>query len=287
MARGDGPEAHRTVEYQGAADERDTEGRNVTRGVPSPVGVADNNPVIAGRPLERRAIHGVAFTASARPTVPIDTALLVSVEPFRMVTDDIDGLLRELEAADQKQRAEGLDRSERWRSVPRETGQFLYQLTMVRRPDRIVEIGTSHGYSTLWLGLAADRLGAEVVTYEVEAWRHDQAVENVARTGLEETVTAELVDPDFGDYPDGIGLAFVDAEKEDYVDHLRHLEPRLDAGAVVVADNVESHAETLAGYVDYVRGHPDFFSVLVPVGKGLEVTRQVDPAEADAIDALR
>lgn len=204
-----------------------------------------------------------------------------------MVSEDVEQVLRELEADDQEQRAAGLDRSERWRSIPRETGLFLYQVAMLRRPERIVEVGTSHGYSALWLGLAAERLGAVVHTYEVEDWRHERAVENVARAGLEGTVVPHLVDPDFGAFPEDIDLAFVDAEKEDYVDHVQHLEPRLASGAVVVADNIESHAESLAGYTDYVRSHPDLFSMLVPVGKGLEVTRVIDSGEADVVDALR
>lgn len=203
------------------------------------------------------------------------------------MTDDLAALLAAMEADDRQQRAVGLDQSERWRSIPRETGRFLYQLAMVRRPERIVEIGTSHGYSTVWLGLAAARLGGTVTTYEVARWRHERALENLAAAGLADVVTAELVEPAFDDYPDGVDYVFLDAEKVDYGRHFDELAPRLAPNGVVVADNVESHRDELAGYLDHVRGHPEWYSTFVPVGRGLEVTRRLLPGEADAAAALR
>jgi len=203
------------------------------------------------------------------------------------MADDLAALLAAMEADDDRQRAEGLDQSERWRSITRETGRFLYQLAMVRRPERIVEVGTSHGYSTVWLGLAAERLGATVTTYEVARWRYEPALENLTAAGLDDVVTAELVDPGFDDYPDAIDLVFLDAEKADYVRHFDRLVPRLAPNGVVVADNVESHRDELAGYLEHVRGHPECYSTLVPLGRGLEVTRRLVPGEVDVVEALR
>ena len=191
-----------------------------------------------------------------------------------MLDDRVRNVLARLEAEDADERARGLPPSERARQVARTTGQFLFALVAPQYGCEVLEIGGSRGYSTIWLGAGVRYLGGSVVSLEhnptaAEAWRR-----NVAEAGLNEW--AELLESDaFEILPaieEGFDIVFLDAEKEDYEGLFQLAREKLEPGALVVADNVLSHAETLAAYSQARQADPTLESVTVPLDRGLELS---------------
>jgi predicted O-methyltransferase YrrM len=174
----------------------------------------------------------------------------------------------------ERQRAAGLPPAKRYRALHPKAAEFLYLLTLASGAQRIVEVGTSAGYSTLWLARACAATGGAVVTLELDA-----GMAAVARGHLELAGVADLVEVRPGDARETLprlagpfDLAFVDAEKAEYVDYGELLWPKLAAGASLVADNVVSHAEATAPFVAWLRGLDGAATTVLEVGNGLAWT---------------
>jgi predicted O-methyltransferase YrrM len=191
-----------------------------------------------------------------------------------MLDERVLATLAGLESEDAREREAGRPASERSRAVPPATGRFLFALAASQAGIEVLEIGGSRGYSSIWLAAGARVLGGRLVSLEADpvkcaAWRS-----NVATAGLEEW--AELVEGDAHDTlarsEDVFDLVFLDAEKDDYETLFGLARPLLEPGALVVADNVLSHAETLGTYSAARQADPTLSSVTVPLDRGLEVT---------------
>jgi predicted O-methyltransferase YrrM len=191
-----------------------------------------------------------------------------------VLDDRVRTVLARLEAEDADERARGVPREQRSRQVARTTGQFLFALVAPQADCEVLEIGGSRGYSTIWLAAAARHLGGRVLSLEhdggkIEAWRR-----NVERAGLAEW--AHLVEGDaFETLPeidDVFDLVFLDAEKEMYERLFELARTKLEPGAVVIADNVLSHEETLGAYSRARQADPTLESVTVPLDRGLELS---------------
>jgi predicted O-methyltransferase YrrM len=191
-----------------------------------------------------------------------------------MLDDRVRAVLARLEAEDADERARGLASSERARQVARTTGQFLFALVAPQWDCEVLELGGSRGYSTIWLGAGVRYLGGRVLSLEhdpakCEAWRR-----NVADAGLEEW--AELLEGDafetLPDLEDIFDVVFLDAEKEDYERLFALARGKVEPGALVVADNVLSHEETLGAYSRARQEDPTLESVTVPLDRGLELS---------------
>jgi predicted O-methyltransferase YrrM len=183
-------------------------------------------------------------------------------------------VLERLEAEDRSEREAGVPAERRSRQVAPSTGRFLFALAACQAGIEVLEVGGSRGYSTLWLAAGARVLGGRVVSLEHDpekcaAWRA-----NVAAAGLEEW--AELVEGDafetLRETRDVFDLVFLDAEKQDYEALFGLVRPLLEPGALVVADNVLSHADALASYSEARQTDPRLSSVTVPLDRGLELT---------------
>ena len=191
-----------------------------------------------------------------------------------MLDDRVREVLARLEAADADERERGVPAAERARQVAPTTGRFLFSLVAPQNDCGVLEIGGSRGYSTIWLGAGVRYFTGRVLSIEhdprkAEAWRR-----NVADAGLEEWAQLEEGDafevlPRVGDVFD---LVFIDAEKDDYERLFRLARDKVEPGAVVVADNVLSHVETLAAYSRARQADPTLESVTVPLDRGLELT---------------
>lgn len=189
---------------------------------------------------------------------------------------DIVMLLRELEQRDAEERAQGMPRAERARNLRPEAGRFLNLLVKIARPKLIVEVGTSNGYSTLWLAEAAQQVGGGVVSLETREGRHREAQANLARAGLADVADLRLADAHeaIPGIKGPFDLAFLDAEKEDYVALAERLLPKLPWGGLLVADNITSHAETKS-YLDALAADASLLTTVVPLGHGLAVTMKL------------
>ena len=191
-----------------------------------------------------------------------------------MLDDRVRAVLARLEAEDADERERGLPPEQRSRQVARTTGEFLFAVVAPQTDCEVLEIGGSRGYSTIWLAAAVRYLGGRVLSLEAdpakaEAWRR-----NVAEAGLEET--AELVEGDAFEsllaIDDVFDVVFIDAEKEDYEALFDLARPKVEPGALFVADNVLSHAETLGDYSRHRQADPTLVSVTVPLDRGLELS---------------
>lgn len=191
-----------------------------------------------------------------------------------MLDDRVRAVLSRLEEEDARERAAGLPPARRSRAVEPTTGRFLFSLVAPQTDCEVLELGGSRGYSTIWLGAGVRYLGGRVLSVEhdpakVEAWR-----QNVAAAGLEDWV--DLIEGDakeaVPEIDDVFDVVFLDAEKEDYEVLFHLVRTKLEPGAVVVADNVLSHADVLAAYSRARQEDPTLLSVTVAHDRGLELT---------------
>ena len=191
-----------------------------------------------------------------------------------MLDDRVRAVLARLEEEDAREREEGVPRQQRARQVARTTGQFLFSLVAPQTDCEVLEIGGSRGYSTIWLAAGVRNFGGRVLSLEhdpakVEAWRR-----NIAEAGLEDW--AELIPGDaFETLPaidDVFDVVFLDAEKEQYEELFQLARAKLEPAALVVADNVLSHADPLVEYSRARQSDPTLESVTVPLDRGLELS---------------
>lgn len=191
-----------------------------------------------------------------------------------MLDDRVRAVLERLEREDAEERTQGLPTSVRARAVAPTTGRFLFSLVAPQTDCEVLELGGSRGYSTIWLAAGVRHLGGRVLSFErdprkIEAWHA-----NVEEAGLDDC--AELMEGDalelLPDVDDVFDVVFIDAEKEDYERLFRLARGKLEPGALVVADNVLSHPDPLAGYSEARRADATLVSVTVPLDRGLELS---------------
>jgi predicted O-methyltransferase YrrM len=191
-----------------------------------------------------------------------------------LLDDRVRKVLARLEAEDRAEREAGLPAAERSRAVEPTTGRFLFSLVAPQADCEVLELGGSRGYSTVWLAAGVRHLGGRVLSVEqdprkIDAWRR-----NIAEAGLEDWT--DLVEGDAKEavpaIDDVFDIVFLDAEKEDYEELFGLARTKLETGALVVADNVLSHKETLAAYSQARQADPTLSSVTVPLDRGLELS---------------
>jgi predicted O-methyltransferase YrrM len=191
-----------------------------------------------------------------------------------LLDDRVRRVLVRLEQEDAAERAAALPAAERSRAVEPTTGRFLFSLVAPQTDCEVLELGGSRGYSTIWLAAGVRYLGGRVLSVEhdprkIEAWR-----KNIAEAGVEDW--AELVEGDakvaVPEIDDVFDVVFLDAEKDDYEELFALARPKLEPGALVVADNVLSHQDTLGAYSQARQSDPTLLSVTVPLDRGLELS---------------
>ena len=181
----------------------------------------------------------------------------------------------ELETRDAADRLDGTPRLQRLRQIPPETGRFIALIAASAPAGAMLEIGTSAGYSTLWLSLAAAQTKRQVTTFEILPEKVELSHETFKQAGVLDRVN--LVGGDARQFLpsyDRIAFCFLDAEKEAYADCYELVVPRLCAGGWLLADNAINHAETLQPVIDRALNDPRVDAIVVPVGKGVLVCRK-------------
>jgi predicted O-methyltransferase YrrM len=179
--------------------------------------------------------------------------------------DDLHRRGREFDAAQ-------ADRLERWRNLEPDTARLLALLVRALAPRKALELGTSNGYSTIWLADAVQGVGGELTSVEIDATRAERARENLSAAGLAHAVDVRVEDARAvlaasadGDWD----LVFLDAERPAYVyywpDLVRVLPPR----GLLAIDNVISHADELIEFRELVAHDARVSEALAPTGAGL------------------
>lgn len=158
-----------------------------------------------------------------------------------------------------------------------EVGAFLHALVLARRPERILELGTSYGYSTLYLADAAREVGARVVTMELADYKQAHAREQLAEAGLADVVDFRLGDAVamLGEEPGPFDFVLLDIWKELYLPCFEALYPKLSEEGVICADNMiepEMARPEVRLYRAAVREKTDLQTALLPIGQGVELT---------------
>ncbi|MEZ4651032.1 MAG: class I SAM-dependent methyltransferase [Candidatus Eisenbacteria bacterium] len=187
------------------------------------------------------------------------------------MTEAIRELLGELEAFGLRNDREHGDRSRRMLNLSPDAGEFLAVAVRASKARDVLEIGTSNGYSTLWLVLGLGSGGGNIVTVDFSEYKVAMAAENFARAGVGGVISQKQADA-------GVFLAecadasfdfiFLDSERTEYVRWWPDVRRALRPGGTIVADNALSHPEELAEFRKVVDADPAFLSCLVPVGKG-------------------
>ena len=188
----------------------------------------------------------------------------------------LERLLEELAAAGREHDAGEPEHGRRMLNITPETGRFLAILVKATRARAILEVGTSNGYSTIWLAFGARATSGRVSTIERQPAKVALARANLARAGVSELVDlregaasgilAELAGP--------FDFVFLDADRPSYLEYLDVVFPKLAPGGLIVADNAVSHADEMAAYLAAVRSHPGLESVTVPIGNGEEISNK-------------
>ncbi len=187
-----------------------------------------------------------------------------------LVPQPVRAAMASLEARDAADRIDGTPRSRRLRAIAPEVGPFLLTLALSNRSRTIVEIGTSAGYSTLWLAVAAQQTDGRVITFEIDPAKVELARATFADAEVEDRVELRPIDAAVGlaALSATADLVFLDAEKEDY---LRLLEPAIEAlrpGGLLIADNLASHEADLADFRETALADPRLGGLVVPIGRG-------------------
>jgi len=182
-----------------------------------------------------------------------------------MLDDRVRGVLERLEA--EEQRPPGV-------AVEPTTGRFLFSVCVPQADCEVLEIGGGHGYSTIWLAAAVRLFGGRVLSLErdhdcIADWRR-----NIAAAGLEET--AELIEGDAQEtlpmIDDVFDVVFLDAANKQYEELFGLAREKLEPGALVIADDVVLHADTLRAYSEARQADPTLLSTTVPLDRGLELS---------------
>ena len=184
---------------------------------------------------------------------------------------DIDTLLSELEAFGNANDAAHTERASRMLNITRDTGQLLAVMVHARGARRVLEIGTSNGYSALWLARAAQALGGSVVTVEMAQDKFEMAHANFARAQLQGVVKQLLADAGevLRDAADGAyDFIFLDSARHQYAQWWPQLDRVLAEGGVLVVDNASSHYADMALFLDGIGRDTRYTSCLATVGKG-------------------
>lgn len=190
-----------------------------------------------------------------------------------MDTVDIRTFLTELYAAGQHHDSQQQEHSKKMLNLEPQTAQFLNILVRSSRRTRVLEIGTSNGYSTIWLAWAASLTGGHVTSIDRDAHKQAQADANLRHVGLREFVdllcgdATEIVANLRGPFD----CIFFDADRSSAPAQLSLLIPKLMPDVLLLADNVLSHPEEIAGYLQAVEALPQFDHIVIPIGKGVSL----------------
>jgi len=184
--------------------------------------------------------------------------------------------MNELIKLDARDREDGTPLLQRLRQISPESGKLISFLAATVLEGELIEIGTSAGYSTLWLVLACKEAGKRVKTFEMLPEKIKLARETFKNTKVEPYV--ELIEEDARQclkQLKNISFCFLDAEKEYYEECYNHVIPNMVKGGILVADNVISHQDDLQTMLDKVFVDKRVDALIVPIDSGLLLCRKL------------
>lgn len=195
---------------------------------------------------------------------------------FHNISENVRERMEYLEEIDSKDRIDGTSRLKRLRQIPPETGKFISILAASAPEGEFIEIGTSAGYSTLWITLACKLIGNKIITFEILEEKIKLAKKTFQLTDMEDYV--ELIEGDARNYLKNyknIAFCFLDAEKEVYEECYDIIIPNMVKGGLLIADNAINHYETLKPMINKALSDQRVDALAVPIGKGELLCRKL------------
>lgn len=168
--------------------------------------------------------------------------------------------------------AQQSDRLSRYRNIEAESAKLLAMLIRCQQSKRILEIGTSTGYSTLWLAEAAQAVDGKIQTVEIDPLRSAQAKKYAEEFELEQQIDFWVGDAaDFlAQATEPFDFILLDAERIHYVNYWADLKRLLqNAGSTLIIDNVISHAAEVKTFLELIKSDEHYMSTTLPIGAGL------------------
>ncbi len=165
-----------------------------------------------------------------------------------------------------------------WNIAPSE-GEYLSNLVQKLKAQRVLEIGTSNGYSAIWLALGLRETG-QLITLEINRRRYSLAQNNFEATGIDGLIDSRLADAleELPKLEGPFDLVFIDANKQDYGKYLEMVLPKVSSGGVIAAHNVTDMASQLQDFLETIRTHPELRTEIVAVGpSGLSISYKKGP----------
>lgn len=178
-------------------------------------------------------------------------------------TEEENNLLKELEETQKS-----------FWNIDRATANFLNMLIKIYKAKNGLEIGTSNGYSGIWISKALKENGGKLTTIEYYEKRIVLAKEHFQKCSVDDVITIkqgsaiEVLETLKEEYD----FVFIDASKREYVKYFEIISPLVKKGGIIAADNILSHAEKVQTYVDAVSNHPEYQTELIPFSAGLLVS---------------
>ena len=194
---------------------------------------------------------------------------------------ELDQLLRKLEVEGQRNDSQEQDRKKKFLNLERPTAELIYVLLQASRRKNVLEIGTSNGYSTIWIAASLKACDdARFISIEISPEKLVLARKNLAPAGLAHRV--ELREGNATEVIAGLkgpfDCVFFDADRVSAPAQLRLLLPKLSGDVLLLADNALSHPEEISAYKTMVEQLPGFTYTLSPVGKGLHIAWRRGPS---------
>ncbi len=183
------------------------------------------------------------------------------------------------------------------------SANFLSLLAKLKGTKNALEIGTSNGYSGIWLAKALKETGGKLTTIEFWDNRLDVAIENFKKAGVDDIITpklgqavmileemfmeiypkknvGEIDDEAFSKAMRSNGekffdFVFIDANKSEYIKYFNLIHPMLQKGGVIVADNILSHYKKVDPFVKAITSHPNYQTQLIPIDTGMIISYKI------------
>ena len=173
----------------------------------------------------------------------------------------------------------GLEKTQKefW-NIDRITANFLYIQILATNAKRGIEIGTSNGYSGIWLGSAFKKTGGTLTTIEFWDKRQSVAIENFKVAGINDLILPKLgsafnilqeIGQEIKTEEEKFDFAFIDANKKEYIEYFKLLDPILTHDALICADNILSHEEKVQPFVQEITNNPNYQTQVLNIGTGI------------------
>ncbi|MFX0042750.1 MAG: O-methyltransferase [Candidatus Hodarchaeota archaeon] len=195
---------------------------------------------------------------------------------FNNLPENIKKRMKYLEEIDARDRIDGTPRLRRLRQITPDTGRFLSILAASAPKGEFIEIGTSAGYSTLWIAVACKLVGNKIITFEILKEKIKLAKETFKITNMESYI--ELIEGDAREFIKNfknISFCFLDASKRIYEECYDLVIPNMVRGGIFIADNAMTHYEDLKPMLDKTLADKRVDALIVPIGKGELLCRKI------------